>query len=128
DLFRELVADLDCRNLALFAFFKRSITQNGYAADAVEARAGAKEHHLVAGTGSKSQLQILHAQGTHAQCVDQWVTSIRLIKDGLAADVRQAQRVTIAADAGNNARQNTRGIRGISWAEEQPIHHCGDRK
>src|SRR5699024_6162742 len=124
DLLREGVADLHGRELALRALLEVLGGQDGHAADAVQAGAGTEEDDAVAGTGGEGQLQILGREHTHAEGVDQWVTAVGSVEDRLAADVRQAEGVTVPADARDHARQDALGIRGVCRAEAQLIHHC----
>ena len=125
-LLGERVTDLDGRQLALRALLEGVRRQHRHAADAVEARAGAEEHDAVAGARRERQVQVLDRQHADAQRIDQGVAGVGLVEDGLAADVRQAQAVAVAADAGDDAGQHALRVRGVGRAEAQLVHH-GDR-
>ena len=126
DLLRERVADLNCGQLALRALLEGLGRQDRHAADAVKTRAGTEEHDLIARAGSECELQVLDLQRAHAQRVDQWVTRVGGIKRGLAADIRQTERVAVATDARDDARQDALGVVRVSRTEAQLVHH-GDR-
>ena len=68
-------------------------------------------------------MQVLLAQHADAQRVDQRVAGVARVEDGLAADVGQAQRVAVAADAAHDAVDHAAGIGGVGGAEPQLIHH-----
>ena len=123
DLLGEGVAHLHGRQLALGAVLEGIGGQHGHAADAIQTGAGAEEHDLIALARCKGQLQVIDLEGAHAQGIDQRVTGIGLIKDGLAANIGQAQGVAVATHAGNNARQDTLGIGGVGRPKAQLIHH-----
>ena len=59
----------------------------------------------------------------HAERVDQRVALVAGVEDDLAADVRQAQAVAVAADAGDDAGQHAGGVRVVERAEPQRVHH-----
>ena len=124
DLLREGVADLHGRELALRALLEVLRREDRHAADTVQAGAGTEKDDAVAGAGGEGELQVLGREHTHAEGVDQWVTAVGSVEDRLAADVRQAEGVTVAADARDHARQDALGIRGVCRAEAQLIHHC----
>jgi hypothetical protein len=44
-------------------------------------------------------------------------------KTGLAADVRQAEAVAVAADAGHDPGQHAVGVVGVERTEAQRVHH-----
>ncbi len=58
--------------------------------------------------------------------VDQRVALVAGVEDDLAADVRQAQAVAVAADAGDDAGQHALGVGVVGRAEAQRVHD-GDR-
>ena len=117
------VAHLDGRQLALLAFLKGGGAQHGHATNAVKAGAGAEQDHLVASAGSECQVEVLHLQRAHAQCVDQRVAGVCRVKHGLATNIGQAQAIAIAADAVHHARQHTLRVICVNRAEAQLIHH-----
>ena len=73
--------------------------------------------------GRLGQMQILVPQNADAQGVDQRVAGVRPVEDHLAADVRQAQAVAVAADAGHDPGQHPRRVGGVERPEPQRIHH-----
>ena len=117
NLLRERVTHLHGRQLALGAVLEGVRSQHGHATDAVEAGARTEEHDLVAGTGGKSELEVLHLQRAHAQRVDQRVARIGLIKNSFAANVGQAQAVAVVGNTADNTGQNALGVGRISRAE-----------
>ena len=68
------------------------------------------------------QLDLVGAQHADAQRVDQRVAGSRTRRNDLAADVRQAQAVAVAADAGDHAGQHPGGVGGVEPAEAQRVH------
>ena len=71
-------------------------------------------------------MQVLLAQYADTHRIDQRVAGVALVEDGLAADVGQAQRVAVSADAADHAVEHTTGVRRVSGAEPKLVHH-GDR-
>ena len=61
-----------------------------------------------------------------AERVDERVAEVAGVEDGLAADVRQAEAVAVAADARDDAGQDPLGVLGVERAEAERVHH-GDR-
>ena len=57
------------------------------------------------------------------QRVDQRVALVDGVEDHFAADVRQAQGVAVAADAGHGAVHDAGGVRVVDGAEAQRVHH-----
>ena len=123
-LLRKRISHLYGGQLAFGALLKRVRGQHRHTADAVQTRARTKEHHFIAQARGKRQLQVLHLQRAHTQSVNQRIPGVGFIKNGFAADVRQAQTVAITAHTIHYARQHTLGIRGVGRAETQLIHHC----
>ena len=68
-------------------------------------------------------MQLLVPHDADAQGVDQRVAGIRLVEHHLAADVRQAEAVAVAADAGDDAGQHASGVVRVGRAEPQGVHH-----
>jgi hypothetical protein len=68
-------------------------------------------------------VDVLVAHGADAQRVDQRVAEVGLVEHDLAADVGQPQAVAVAADAGDDARQDPAGVGGVERAEAQGVHH-----
>ena len=126
-LLGERVADLNRRQL--LAAGSRLVAAEGlrrqhrHPADAVEPGARAEQDDLVAGARGERQVQVLLAQHADAQRVDQRVAGVAGVEDGLAADVGQAQRVAVAADAADHAVEHAAGVGGVGGAEPQLVHH-----
>ena len=74
------------------------------------------------GPGALASLISSARMHAHAQRVDQRVAQVAGVEDDLAADVRQAQAVAVAADAGDHAGQHPRGVGGVGRAEAQRVH------
>ena len=100
-----------------------SLGEDGDAADAVAAGAGAVQDDLVADAGRLGEVQVLVAQDADAQGVDERVAEVAGVEDRLAADVREAEAVAVAADAGHDPRQHAVGVRLAERAEPQRVHH-----
>ena len=81
---------------------------------------------LLPGPVGLRELDAVGAQHADAQRVDQRVAGVAVVEDDLAADVRQAEAVAVAADAGDHAGQHPRGVRRVERAEAQRVQH-GDR-
>ncbi len=84
--------------------------QHGRPADAVAAGPRAEQHDVVARPVGLGQLDRVGAQDPDAERVDERVAEVGLVEHDLAADVRQAQAVAVAADAGDDARQHPGGV------------------
>ena len=63
------------------------------------------------------------AHDTDSQGVDQGVSLVAGIENRLAADVGQAQRVAVVADAGDDTVEDTGGVRVVDASEAQLVHH-----
>lgn len=68
-------------------------------------------------------MQILDPHRARAQRVHQRIALVGGIEDGLAADVRQAERIAVATDASHHTVDHATGIRGVRRTEAQLIHH-----
>ena len=97
--------------------------QHRYAADAVESGARTEQDDLVARAGRECQVQILFAQHPDAKRVDQRVARVGGVEHGLTADVRQAERVAVPADAAYDAVDDPAGVGCVGRAEPQLVHH-----
>ncbi len=127
-LLHERVADLDAGPLGGPAVpvgigVEGLRCQHRDAADAVAAGPGAVEDHLVADAGRLGEVQVLVLEHADAQGVDQRVAEVGLVEDRLAADVRQAEAVAVATDAGHDPGQHPVGVGGVERAEAQRVHH-----
>ena len=96
------------------------------AADAVETGACAEQDDLVACTRSEGQVQILDAHDAGAQRVDQRVACVGGVEDRLAADVGQAEGVSVSTDTAHDTVDDATGIGGVGSTEPQLVHD-GDR-
>ena len=83
---------------------------------------GAEQDDLVAGAGRVRQVDVLVPHHADAERVDQRVALVARVEDDLAADVRQAEAVAVAADAGDDAGQHALGVGGVGRAEPQRVH------
>src|SRR6478609_6424043 len=126
ELLLERVADLDGGPLGGLGVVEGLRGEHGDAADAVATRAGAVEDHLVAGAGGLRQVDVLVLHHADAAGVDERVALVAGVEDDLAADVRQAQAVAVAADARDDARQDALGVGVVGRAEPQRVDD-GDR-
>ena len=75
-------------------------------------------------TGRLGEVQVLVAQHPDAEGVDQRVAEVGLVEDDLAADVRQAEAVAVAAHARHDPRQHPGGVRLVQRPEAQRVHHA----
>ena len=123
DLLGEGVAHLDGGALGRLGVVEGLRGQHGGAADAVAAGAGAEQHHLVALAGGVGEADVLVPHDADGEGVDQRVALVHRVEDHFAADVRQAQGVAVAADAGHGAVHDAGRVRVVDGAEAQRIHH-----
>ena len=123
-LLHEGVADLDAGTLRRAVLVEGLGRQDGRAADAVTAGGRAVQDHLVAGAAGERQVQVVVLHHADAQGVDQGVSVVGGVEDHLAADVRQAETVAVAADAGDDPGQHPGGVGGVQGAEPQRVHHA----
>ena len=126
ELLHEGVAHLDAGALLRAVGLEGLGGEHRGAPDAVGAGGGAEEDHLVAGAGGLGEGEVLVPHDAHAQGVDERVAQVGVVEDELAADVRQAQAVAVAAHAGDDAGQHAAGVGGVEGAEAQGVHD-GDR-
>ena len=122
-LLQERVTDLDARSLARSTGAERLGGEHRHAADAVAAGARAVQDHRVADAGRLRQVQLLVAHDADAERIDERIARVRRVEDHLTADVRQAQAVAVAADAGNHAGHHAGGVRRVGRPEPQRVHH-----
>ena len=110
-LLGERVADLDGGALGRAALVEGLGGEDRDAADAVAAGLGAEQDDLVAGAATPWRRWMSSMpHRADAQGVDQRVALVAGVEDDLAADVGQAEAVAVAADAGDDARQDARGV------------------
>ena len=121
-LLGERVADLDGGTLGRFRVVERRAGEHRRPADSVAAGARAEQHDLVPGTVGLGQLDAVGAHHSDAQRVDQRVAGVALVEVDLAADVRQAEAVAVAADARDDTGQHSRGVGRGDLAEAQRVH------
>ena len=122
-LLHERVADLDARPLGRTGGVEGLAGEHADPADAVAAGLGAVQDDLVADAARLGEVQVLVAEHADAQGVDERVAEIGLVEDRLAADVRQAEAVAVAADAGDDPGQHPVGVGRVEGAEPQRVHH-----
>ena len=96
------------------------------AADAVAARAGPVQDDLVARAGRLREVDVLVPHDADGTGVDQRVALVAGVEDDLAADVRQAEAVAVAADAGDDAGQDALGVGVVGRTEAKRVDD-GDR-
>ena len=68
-------------------------------------------------------LQVLVPHDAHAERVDQRVSRIAGVKGQLAADVGQAEAVSVEGDAADHPGQHPPGVRRARRAEPERVHH-----
>ncbi len=118
----ERIADLNAGPLGRAVLVEGDRGQDRGAADAVAAGAGAVEDHQVPRADRLGEMEVLMTEYADAQGVDQRVAEVGLVEDHLAADVRQPEAVAVAADAGNDPRQDPVGVLCIEGAEAERVH------
>ncbi len=126
-LLPERVADLDRRPLAGPAGpVPRAVEalagQDADPTDPVAAGPRAEQHDEVALAGRAGQVQVLVPQGPDAQRVNQRVALVAGVEVDLAADVRQAEAVAVAADARDHAVHETARVGVVDGTEAQRVH------
>ena len=121
-LLHEGVAHLNGGALGWHAALEGLGGQDGRPADAVAARARAEQHHLVAHALGAGQVNVLVLHDAHAQGVDQGVSLVTGVEHGAAADVRQAERVAVAAHARDHAVHHARRVGVVDVAKAQLVH------
>ena len=124
-LFRERIADLHGRALFLGVGAELGRRHAG-AVDAVAAgfRAEIDDRHADAGRRRVENLVGVGEADRHG--VDQAIAVIAAMKAHLAADRRHAERIAVAADAGDDAADQRAGLRMFRIAERQRVE-AGDR-
>ena len=68
-------------------------------------------------------MQVLGAQHTYAHRVDQRVAGVGGVEHGLAADIGQAEGISVATDSAHHTVEHAAGVGGVGGAEAQLIHH-----
>ncbi len=122
DLLGKRIADLHGRPLGRLRIVERFGGEHRRSADAVAAGTRTEEHHTVADAGGVGQPDVLVPEDADGQSVDQRVALVDGVEDHFTADVRQPQGVSVSADTGHNAVDQTRGVRMVDRAEPQRIH------
>ena len=118
-LLGERVADLHGGALGRAALGERVGGEDGCAADAVAAGAGAEQHDLVADAARVGEVQVLVAQHADGEGVDERVGLVHRVEPGLAADVRQAEAVAVEARCRETTPCTTRAVSGSSMAPKR---------
>ncbi len=122
DLLRERVAHLHGRALGRLGVVEGLRGEDRGAADPVAAGARPEQHDLVAHARSVGQSDVVVAQHSHGERVDERVALVDGVEDDLAADVRQAQAVAVATHPGDDAVDHAGGVRVVDRAEAQLVH------
>jgi hypothetical protein len=68
-------------------------------------------------------VEVLVPEHADAEGVDQRIAGVRRVEDRLAADVGQAEAVSVTADAGDDPGQYPVGVIGVERTEAQGVHH-----
>ena len=124
------VADLHARALGRFFCLvpaaEAGRRQDADPADAIAPGGRAQQHGQVARSGCLAEHEAVRREHAHAQHVDQRVLRVAGVKGELAADGRDADRISVAGNAGDDAFDQPllTGFGGVT--EEQRVHH-GDR-
>ena len=116
------VADLHRRALRLGALVEAGRREHARAADAVAPGRRAEQHREVAHALGPGEHQPLDRQHAEAQHVDERVVAVAVVEHDLAADGRHADRVAVAADAGDDAFDQVAGAGVVERAEAQRVH------
>ena len=127
-LLGERIAHLNARQLlaigaGLAGVVKGLRGEHRHTADAVESGASTEQDDLVPGARREGQLQVLGAQRTRTQGVDQGVAGIAGVEDRFATDVGQPERVAVAADTADHAVEHTARVGGVGLTEAELVHH-----
>src|SRR5690606_23845429 len=122
ELLLEGVADLHGGPLRRLGVVEGLGGEDRRAADAVAAGPGPVQDDLVPRAGRLGEVDVLVPHDADGTGVDQRVALVAGVEDDLAADVRQAGAVAVAADAGDDARQDALGVGVVRGAEAQGVH------
>ena len=123
---RERVADLDGRALLRGAVVELLAREHGCAADAVASGRRAVEDDELAGDRRLRTHEPFDREQPDAHRVHEAVVAVRLVEDGLAADRRHADAVSVVADAADSAREVPVGL-GEAQAVEKRDRPCAHR-
>ena len=123
---RERVADLDGRALLRGAVVELLAREHGRAADAVASGRGAVEDDELAGNGRLRAHEPFDGKQPNAHRVHEAVVAVGLVEDGLAADRRHADAVSVVADAAHGTREVPVGL-GEAQAVEKRDRPCAHR-
>ena len=118
----ERVADLHRRPL-LVAVLELGRGEHRGAADPVAARGGAHEHDRVPGAGCGRANRPVGSGEPDAHRVDEAVVLVRRLEVDLAADGRDADRVAVVADPGDDVVEEVARALGLELAEAQRVEH-----
>ena len=120
-LARERVADLNARPLVLVALVEILRRQHARPADAVAAGRRAEQDDEVARAGGARAHELVRAQHSDAEGVDERILPVGRVEDGLAGDVRDADAVAIAADAAHDPAEQLARTLLVERAETQRV-------
>lgn len=121
ELLLEGVTDLHGGTLRRLRVVEGLTRQDRGAADAVAARASPVQDDLVAGAGRLREVDVLVPHHADRTGVDQRIALVTGVEDELAADVRQAQAVAVAADARDDAGEHALGVGVVGIAHPQRV-------
>ena len=119
----ERVADLHGRPLLVAALVEILRRQHARPADAVAAGQRAVEDDEVSRAGRASAHEPLQRQHADRHRVDQGILAIGRVEDRLAADVRDANRVPVAADAPHDPAEELARTVLVERAQAQRVKH-----
>ena len=121
-LLHEGVADLHAGPLRGAALAEGLRCEHRDAADAIAAGAGAIQDNEISDALRAREVNILMPHRANAEGIHERVAGVARVEDDLAADIRQAQAVAVAADAGDDAGQHAACIGGVGRTEAEWIH------
>ena len=122
-LLHERIAHLHARALGGAVGVEGLGGENRDAADAIATGACAIQDNEISDALRAREVDIFMSHRADAQGVDERVAEVGGVEDDLAADIREAQAVAVAADAADDAGQHAASVGRIERAEAQWIHH-----
>ena len=125
-LLRERVANLHRRKLLPastgLVTVERLRSQHRHTADAVETGTRSEQDDLVSHARGERQVHVLDTHDPGTKGVEERVARVRGVEHRFAADVGEAQGVSVATDARDYAAQNSACIGCVRGAETQLVH------
>ncbi len=116
------IADLHRRPLRLVTLGEAGGGEHARPADAVAPGGRPQQHRDVADALGLGEHQPLHRQHTEAEHIDERVVAVAVVEHDLAAHRRHADRVAVAADAGDHAFDEIAGAGVVERTEPQRVH------